>query len=68
MTQSARLIFSSGDLDHLIKTSSKDEIGELANAFNQMVDDLKGKTTSIENLKAAEEALKTRINQTKDSD
>lgn len=47
-----------GDLFHHVKVQNKDEIGELAVAFNQMMDDLGSKTTSIDNLKRAEENLK----------
>ncbi|MGW8194509.1 MAG: response regulator, partial [Desulforhopalus sp.] len=48
---------SDGYLDHSVKSTSHDEIGELAHAFNQMIEDLRNKTTSIDNLKRAEEAL-----------
>ncbi len=47
-----------GDLHHHVEVQNKDEIGELALAFNQMIDDLRSKTTSIDNLKRAEERLK----------
>ena len=47
-----------GDLSHHVKIQNKDEIGELAVAFNQMIDDLRSKTTSIDNLKRAEENLR----------
>jgi signal transduction histidine kinase/CheY-like chemotaxis protein len=47
-----------GDLSHHVKVQNKDEIGELAVAFNQMIDDLRSKTTSIDNLKRAEENLR----------
>ncbi|MFN2303701.1 MAG: ATP-binding protein, partial [Anaerolineales bacterium] len=47
-----------GDLSHHMKVQNTDEIGELADAFNQMLDDLRSKTTSIDNLKHAEENLR----------
>lgn len=57
LTKSTKLI-SQGDWNHSVTTDSTDEIGELAGAFNQMLQDLRLKTTSIDNLKRAEEALK----------
>ncbi|MBM9604866.1 response regulator [Desulfopila inferna] len=56
LTLSARQI-AAGDLDHPVRTGSRDEIGELAIAFNQMLENLRHKTTSIEKLQRAEEAL-----------
>lgn len=47
-----------GDLSHHVKVQNKDEIGELAVAFNQMIDALSLKTTSIDNLKRAEADLR----------
>ena len=47
-----------GDLTHQVMVQNNDEIGELAAAFNQMTDDLRSKTTSIDNLRRAEEKLK----------
>jgi hypothetical protein len=54
-----------GKLDTVIEVESKDEIGSLANTFNQMAADLKKTTISIDNLnkeiterKKAEEALR----------
>jgi methyl-accepting chemotaxis protein len=56
-----------GKLDTVIEVKSKDEIGSLANTFNEMAADLKKTTTSIDNLnkditerKRAEEALQER--------
>lgn len=48
-----------GDLSHHVTVQNRDEIGELAVAFNQMTDDLRLKTTSIDNLKRAEADLKS---------
>ena len=42
-----------GDLSHRVKVQKNDEIGELAQSFNRMIDDLRLKTTSIDNLKRA---------------
>ena len=54
-----------GKLDTVIEVKSKDEIGSLANTFNEMAADLKKTTTSIDDLnkeiterKKAEEALR----------
>jgi signal transduction histidine kinase/DNA-binding response OmpR family regulator len=47
-----------GDLSHRVKVQKNDEIGELAQSFNRMIDDLRLKTTSIDNLKRAEERLR----------
>lgn len=41
-----------GDLDARVKIRSRDEIGELADAFNKMSEDLKSSTVSIEVLQA----------------
>lgn len=38
----------SGDIDYRFKTVNKDEIGELAQTFNEMVDNLKETTTSLQ--------------------
>jgi PAS domain S-box-containing protein len=57
--------FSKGNLGFQVKIDSKDEIGELAVAFNNMTQELQRNTTSIANLnreiterKKAEEALR----------
>jgi len=57
-------IIGTGNLDYNIAVSTKDEISELALMFNKMTVDLKGSTTSINNLnkeiaarKKAEEGL-----------
>ena len=54
-----------GDLDYRIDNPSNDELGKLSKAFNEMLDELKESTTSIDNLlfeieerKAIEEKLK----------
>ncbi len=44
-------IIGSGDLDHKVGTDASDEIGQLSRAFDQMTDDLKHTTTSIDKLK-----------------
>jgi signal transduction histidine kinase len=56
-------IIGDGDLDYKVGTDTKDEIGQLSRAFDKMTNDLKGSTTSIDNLnkeiavrKQAEEA------------
>jgi PAS domain S-box-containing protein len=50
-------LLASGDWNHPVKIQGRDEISILAHAFNQMLKDLRLKTTSIDNLKKAEEAL-----------
>ncbi len=57
-----------GDLQHRIKIDTRDEIEELADSFNAMLDDLKGTTTSINELnkeikerKKTEEELKQKM-------
>ncbi len=61
----AAIRIGEGDLDTRIKIETKNEIEDLAKAFNQMVQDLQQSTTSIDNLnreiverKKAEERLK----------
>jgi len=58
-------IIGRGNLDYKVGTDSKDEIGRLSRAFDQMTEDLKETTTSIDTLnkeiaerQQAEEALK----------
>ena len=58
-------IIGSGNLDHKVGTTVKDEIGQLSRAFDKMTQDLKETTTSIVELnkeiderKRAEEALR----------
>ena len=41
---------AAGDLDTKLDITSQDEIGQLANSFNKMIEDLKSSTTSIVNL------------------
>jgi len=43
-------IIGKGDLSHRVQVQSKDELGYLAGAFNKMAEDLRGTTTSIDNL------------------
>lgn len=43
-----------GDLDYRLKSFTKDEIGDLAKAFNKMAGDLKQSTVSIETLLESE--------------
>ena len=43
-------IIGEGDLDYKVGTDAKDEIGQLSRAFDKMTIDLKGTTTSIDNL------------------
>lgn len=50
-------IIGDGDLDYKVGTDTKDEIGQLSRAFDKMTDDLKGTTTSIDNLNAANQQL-----------
>lgn len=64
LTESTEII-GKGDLEHKIDIKSKDEIGELSNAFNQMTENLRKVTASrdvlnkeIDKRKRAEEALK----------
>jgi two-component system, cell cycle sensor histidine kinase and response regulator CckA len=58
-------IFGSGNLDHKVGTTAKDEIGKLSRSFDMMTEDLKETTTSIAELnkeitdrKQVEEALR----------
>ena len=58
-------IIAEGNLDYKVGTDTKDEIGQLSRAFDKMTNELKGTTTSIENLnkeiterKKAEQATK----------
>ena len=46
-----------GNLETRIKTGSKDEVGVLAGAFNQMAESLQKNTTSIDNLNTAHKQL-----------
>jgi len=64
LERDARII-GSGNLDHKVGTTAKDEIGELSRAFDKMTQNLKETTTSIVALnkeiderKQAEEALR----------
>lgn len=43
-------VIGKGNLDYKLAVKSRDEIGELASTFNQMVSDLRASTTSIDNL------------------
>jgi PAS domain S-box-containing protein len=61
----AAIKIGEGNLDTQIKIKTRDEIGDLAQAFNQMTQDLQRTTTSIDNLnreiaqrKKAEQALR----------
>lgn len=50
MLRDAVLDVSKGNFDTRIKIKSRDEIGQLSDAFNRMVDNLRKTTTSIDNL------------------
>ncbi|BDD88094.1 hypothetical protein DPPLL_24590 [Desulfofustis limnaeus] len=54
----ATRLISEGQWDHEVTVRTNDEVGALAAAFNQMLKDLRSKTTSLDRLKQAEEALK----------
>ncbi|MBE0583413.1 MAG: PAS domain S-box protein, partial [Desulfofustis sp.] len=54
----ATKLISEGAWNHQVAVRTRDEIGALAGAFNQMLHDLRLKTTSIDKLEQAEEALK----------
>ena len=41
-------VIGSGNLDHKLEDSKKDEIGELSHTFNQMADNLKSKTKQLQ--------------------
>ena len=63
--QASTKIIGSGNLDHKIKSSRKDEIGELSHEFNQMTTNLKTVTASktelekeVSERKKAEDALR----------
>jgi nitrate/nitrite-specific signal transduction histidine kinase len=63
--QEGTKIIGSGNLDYAIDESSKDEIGDLSHAFNQMTSNLKGVTASksdlereIDERKRAEQSAK----------
>ncbi|MFH1459559.1 MAG: ATP-binding protein [Candidatus Omnitrophota bacterium] len=63
-----------GDLNYKVRIKSSDEIGQLADSFNKMVDNLNISTTSIENLnkeimerKFAEEKLKEAYQELKEA-
>jgi PAS domain S-box-containing protein len=43
-------VIGSGNLDYKVGTNAKDEVGQLSRAFDEMVENLKKNTTSIENL------------------
>ncbi len=58
-------IIGEGDLDYKVGTDTKDEIGQLSRAFDKMTEDLKGTTTSIDSLNAANQQLKAREQQLK---
>ncbi len=68
LRNAARLV-GEGDLTQRVKTNSKDEIGDLANAFNTMVSDLeKTRTelyTSNRNLSDSNSALSNTLNELK---
>jgi len=51
LTKSAEII-GKGNLEHEIEIKSEDEIGELADSFNQMISDLKKTTASRDELSA----------------
>lgn len=69
LTKGARII-GKGDLDHKVEIKAKDELGELADAFNKMTQSLKKITTSRDELdreitvrKRAEEVVKKNTEQ-----
>jgi len=53
-------IIGGGNLDHKVGTDARDEIGQLSRAFDQMTDDLKHTTTSIDKLKYETDQRKKR--------
>jgi len=54
-------IIGKGNLSYRVKTNSKDEIGQLAESFNNMAEDLAKSTTSIVNLNTANRQLQSEI-------
>ncbi len=48
--QTGTKIIGSGDLDYRLGVTTRDEIGQLSRAFDQMTEELGKKTTSIDNL------------------
>ncbi|MBL7158726.1 MAG: HAMP domain-containing protein [Candidatus Omnitrophica bacterium] len=68
-------VIGAGNLDYKVATKSNDEIGELANTFDYMAENLKRTTTSIEHLNAeiferrrAEEKLQDALKELKKLD
>ncbi len=51
-------IIGKGNLDYKVATNAKDEIGQLSRAFDEMTQNLKTTTTSIDNLDAANQRLR----------
>lgn len=49
LTKGAAIV-GKGDLTHRVKIKSRDELGQLADSFNKMTEDLQRTTTSIESL------------------
>ena len=58
--QKGTQIIGSGNLDHKVSIAAADEIGQLSRAFDKMTEDLKGTTTSIDDL-IKEIAMRKRI-------
>jgi signal transduction histidine kinase len=48
----AMAVVGSGDLDHPVNTTSRDEIGDLARAFGRMTENLKAKIAQLERTQA----------------
>ncbi|MCX5678750.1 MAG: sensor histidine kinase [Candidatus Omnitrophica bacterium] len=46
-------VIGTGDLNHKVGTSAGDEIGQLSRAFDKMTEDLKGRTSELEELNKA---------------
>jgi nitrogen fixation/metabolism regulation signal transduction histidine kinase len=58
-------IIGKGNLDYKVATSVKDEIGQLSRAFDEMTQNLKTTTTSIDKLDAANQQLRANEQQLK---
>jgi light-regulated signal transduction histidine kinase (bacteriophytochrome) len=59
--RASTVVIGAGNLDHRIAITSRDEIGDLARAFDEMVEALRGSTVSRDELERANEVLQREI-------